>query len=99
MMRGQSMHTPGPWRARQQGNHWRVVAESAAQPNAGLLIAKMSNERRPEVNAALIAAAPDLLEALETVEAVLSIVEPRSDKAEYLAALNKTRAAIAKAGA
>jgi Mg2+ and Co2+ transporter CorA len=38
-----------------------------------------------------------MLAALEHVEAVLSIVEPRSDKAEYLATLAEVRAAIAEA--
>jgi hypothetical protein len=38
-----------------------------------------------------------MLEALQHVEAVMSIVAPRSDTKEYLEALDKARAAIAKA--
>ena len=54
-------------------------------------------EIRSEADALLIAAAPQMLAALRTVEAVMSIVRPRSDTAEYLAALDQVRAAIAKA--
>lgn len=47
--------------------------------------------------ARLIAAAPELLATCDNAEAVMSIVEPRSDKAEYLKALAQLRAAVAKA--
>jgi hypothetical protein len=50
-----------------------------------------------EANARLIATAPDLYDACECAEAVISIVEPRSDKKEYLGCLAKLRAALAKA--
>ena len=45
----------------------------------------------------LLAAAPEMLEALDAAEACMSIVVPRSDKAEYLQILGTVRAAIAKA--
>lgn len=48
-------------------------------------------------NAHLLAAAPDLYAAAANAEAIMSIVEPRSDKAEYLTGLNQLRAALRKA--
>jgi len=51
----------------------------------------------PIANARLFFAAPDMLDALRQAEACMSIVEPRSDKAEYLRILGVVRAAIAKA--
>jgi len=45
----------------------------------------------------LIAAAPDLFEALDACEAAMSIVEPRSNKAQYLEVLEQARAALKKA--
>lgn len=50
-----------------------------------------------ESDARLVAAAPTMLAALVYAEAVLSIVEPRSDKAEYLRCLEQVRSALAKA--
>lgn len=46
-------------------------------------------------NKRLIAAAPAMHAALQQAEAVLSIVEPRSHKHEYLAALQTVRDALA----
>lgn len=39
-----------------------------------------------------------LIAALDHVEAVMTIVEPRSNKAEYLETLHQVRAALSKAG-
>lgn len=50
-----------------------------------------------EADIRLIASAPELLDTLTHAEAVMSIVEPRSEKAQYLHCLNRIRAAIAKA--
>lgn len=55
------------------------------------------SDGQTHANARLIAAAPVLLTALVEAEAVLSIVEPRSHKAEYLSALATVRTAIAQA--
>lgn len=48
-------------------------------------------------NAHLIAAAPTMYAALLEAESVMMLVEPRSNKAEYLAALGKVSAALRKA--
>lgn len=52
-----------------------------------------------EANARLIAAAPELLEALQEIEDVASFVrvEDSRDRRQLGAALDRTRAAIAKA--
>jgi hypothetical protein len=54
-----------------------------------------------EANAAFIVKAvnlhDELVTALKNAEAVMSIVEPRSDKAKYLAELDGIRATLAKA--
>jgi hypothetical protein len=66
-----------------------------------IVVAPETNRHRPryecEANARLIAAAPEMLDALREAETVLMIVEPRSHKAEYIFALGKVRDAIAKA--
>lgn len=51
---------------------------------------KKHADRVREINIKLVA-------ALDHVEAVLSIVEPRSHKAEYLVTLSEVRAALAAA--
>ncbi len=60
---------------------------------------KLTAEEMAELraNAVLISAAPDMLDALVEAEACMSIVEPRSDTAEYLRVLGAVRNAIAKA--
>lgn len=50
-----------------------------------------------KANSLLIAAAPDLYSALYACETVMMIVEPRSHKFEYLAALQQALAALKKA--
>lgn len=47
-----------------------------------------------EAHARRISALPALVEALEKTEAVMTIVEPRSHKAEYLDALESIRSAL-----
>ena len=51
----------------------------------------------PEPTARLLAAAPELYDALMYCETVMMIVQPRSHTAEYLACLAQARAALAKA--
>jgi hypothetical protein len=50
-----------------------------------------------DANARLIASAPTMAAVLREVEVIMSVVEPRSDKNEYLACLGHVRVAIAKA--
>lgn len=68
-----SKHTPGPW-------EWQDGEEALVGPkhvvmletNYGLTFAKYPGGEIEKANARLIAAAPDLLEALELADCVLS---------------------------
>ena len=62
-----SKHTPGPWRVEQQSYNehpYGVMAPESAKHDLDLLC-EFSPEMTNDANARLIAAAPDLLEALE----------------------------------
>jgi hypothetical protein len=62
-----SAHTPGPWTIRRasQGKPYQIEGATRDITRWGGLSAPMSHEA--EANARLIAAAPDLLEALQYV--------------------------------
>lgn len=92
-----SKHTKGPWKAvymPEEGGDHVIIAAS------GISVALSIGGTASEIpNARLIAAAPELLEALEDLITVTSILEPTclgdegaKDNAIYLA-----RSAIAKA--
>lgn len=92
-----SKHTPGPWLVDAIGNVWAdrdtKICDMREQPKQAECYRKKSDAEH-EANARLIAAAPELLEALET----LSTEEWRDDDDPVLrAARVKARAAIAKA--
>lgn len=82
-------HTPGPWKVRED----YAGAQSVVSADAFLARVGPPNTEQAEANARLIAAAPELLEALQ---GLLAAVEqgtlPGSGKAQDAA-----RAAIAKA--
>lgn len=93
-----SAHTPGPW---------AVASADACQEIDVMEIAEVSHLRvipardrwptpgEPEADAALIAAAPELLAALKVVTAHLASPPPSNQG--WNAALNMAEAAIAKA--
>ena len=58
-----TQHTPGPWHTMAVGSHW-VALEMP--PRAGQHIALMTELPNAEANARLIAAAPELLAALQS---------------------------------
>lgn len=92
-------HTPGPWKAFKIENPGRSAAAYYIWGRkSGRAVAHIKNSTvlPLEANALLIAAAPDLLDALVQAEACMSIVQPRSNKAEYLRILGVARAALAK---
>ena len=60
-----SKHTPGPWRWGASFDDLRPVWYSEMSQGAGYI--SWDDEERKEANARLIAAAPDLLEALESI--------------------------------
>lgn len=90
-------HTPAPWFEVKHFSEWlisdgsRLVATTAGSPaHLGLAHAK-----RDAANARLIAAAPDLLKALETL---LSLHDARVDTADaWNVSMEEARAAISKA--
>lgn len=69
-----SKHTPGPWRAnaKPMGNPYGVITEHGENENwsicndGGRFIAAIKMQPEEEANARLIAAAPEMLEALES---------------------------------
>lgn len=92
-----AQHTPGPW-AYHSGTHGIFSNSALAE---GRAICTVHGPRGVEsaartANAALIKAAPDLLEALQSV---VRQIEPLLDKQgfAYVGAIQKARAAIAAA--
>ena len=62
-------HTPGPWIAREMfSGHWQVMQDDTARPIAGVY-----GDHGDYINARLIAAAPDLLESLDSIEDAASV--------------------------
>ena len=105
-------HTPGPWRIKQSGfTYFRDITILAldnigdAVPVAGAFVRNSlhpygkTDKARAEIeaNARLIAAAPELLEALESITRRFDIIQDLG-KGDLLA-LEKARAAIEKATA
>ena len=95
-------HTPGPWRAMPDG----AIQKDAAMPTGAAVIAYAHHwdEQRMRANAALIAAAPELLAALNSALSWITVLTETSPgnaedmremehKRDYLGA--ELRAAIA----
>ena len=93
-----STRTPGPWTAtppcrEDQQYHWTIRGPGSSPPVISFEIARLSSANTPELehDARLIAAAPDLLEALKEIEKYM-----RADF-DDMPMSGKARAAIAKA--
>ena len=85
-----SKHTPGPWEAREHsdGSHWFVDWDGGWT----------AGDELSEANARLIAAAPDLLNALEESLVVISFSDFHEDQVPAAnEVMRRIRAAIAKA--
>ncbi len=96
-----SKHTPGPWKVQRREGYvgqWEVV--STCETEWWIADAAPYNERQEE-NARLIAAAPELLEALEAVlywaELIAGDTTDKEAAANEEASIALARAAIAKA--
>jgi hypothetical protein len=86
-----AQHTPEPWRYLPgDGLAWRPSVQRATE---GGFVVQGSSREREEADAKLIAAAPDLLEALKK----LCDMADDGDVACWVAEWDKARAAIAKA--
>ena len=97
-----TQHTPGPWTIHADTDGWPLVMSGGV---AGRIVANVNPQSCPdessapafvampcEANARLIAAAPELLEALEASLALIDLVIPFEGEVTRTA-----RAAIAKA--
>ena len=84
-------HTPGPWTtdSKERTDTARYIMAAARPFPHTIARIDLVNRAEDEANAALIAAAPEMYEALRDLLAV----KPNSDAPEWVAA----RAAIAKA--
>lgn len=93
-------HTPGPWFARPEDDS---SGRFEVKDESGAWVARVHFRNGPDdgegaSNAALIAAAPGMLEALRHVERLLLHGENPGENGEgYAAHLDAVRAAIAKA--
>jgi hypothetical protein len=76
-------HTPAPWTADRRGGVWGIVREQGCD-----LI--LCSHDHAEADAHLVAAAPDLLEALEDILRIY-------DRGGGIGHIHRARAAIAKA--
>ena len=89
-------HTPGPWHV--QGDHGKLWIETSGNDDTIAEVHRRAAKgsvyscKEASANAKLIAAAPDLLEALEDSLTALNIVYPNGSPV-----LNAAYAAIAKA--
>lgn len=96
-----SKHTPGPWKAEERALNFIDITHS--QPDVPGAIthalcrvqARITWVREAKANAKLIAAAPDLLAALQTAEMAMLGYTHRN--AVLVKALQDVRAAIVKA--
>lgn len=82
-------HTPGPWDYRKLPSGAYIVFHTYDKPTAGFIY--------QEPNARLIAAAPDLLEALDCLTAVIGLTPIKGNLEALQEAYEQARAAIAKA--
>lgn len=85
------MHTPGPWHGETITGRHKVWADSGLNEDQAVIATVDTS-----ANARLIAAAPELLEALNGFEPV-DVVNFAAWMERYQVAMNKARAAIAKA--
>jgi hypothetical protein len=94
-------HTPGPWRWDHESNVGNLIVDpernavATFQARSHLKWAEQQAER--EANARLIAAAPELLEALKGLEQWYDAEVEPPHREFFNAAIAKARAAIAKA--
>lgn len=89
-------HTPGPWHSLALGTHVRAADHSGIAK----LATRNGNADEQAANARLIAAAPDMLEALrEAWDQFEQMEKMFRDDLEFMGALSAVRAAVAKAEA
>lgn len=105
-MTTQSKHTPGPWAISKINQRIDIISADtlsakklSKESNSGFIIAECFGDDDKEANARLIAAAPELLEALQRLvtEASVSVYKYRPDADNVHKAVCLAKTAIAKA--
>ncbi len=95
-----SEHTPGPWRVFKGGVSGRIIGigelNGEGVCDCGFGVWRGGSEEA-EANARLIAAAPELLEALQKARNALDLVDDDSEFHDVQSAREMADAAIAKA--
>lgn len=92
----EAKHTPGPWRVEPDSSHFDSLT-TIANGSARVAEAAGRTLAECEANAHLIAAAPDLLEALKKLQ-LQALQSPDLLRTEWgMQALDAARAALAKA--
>lgn len=91
----QAAHTPGPWHAIDEGDHFDIMGDDSTA-----WIGTVNGGRDEDVaDARLIAAAPELLAALrEFVEDYERVDPPKNEWPDLYFTFKKARAVLAKVG-
>lgn len=86
---GETKHTPGPWKAVEEYNGWAIEGPTPAGHMSDYIASEINKGRdMGEADAKLIAAAPELLEALRVIrDSFWSEGEPLQERIEYLKTL------------
>jgi hypothetical protein len=85
-----SEHSPGPWHYQQKSDVYTHIVRA----DKHRFICQLSHHPEAEANARLIAAAPELLEALKSATFALALIAQADGNESYL---EVAHAAIAKA--
>jgi hypothetical protein len=98
---GYVSHTATPWHVDSSRVKYAINSGDKHIAIVSCYVEQAGDESENEANARLIAAAPDLLEALKTIEIAASFaaIPDQGERAAMDAALNVVRAALAKAEA
>jgi hypothetical protein len=95
-------HTPGPWKADDKGKAVFIPLRAHHCEQLGIQVGFVSweDDKEPLANARLIAAAPELLEALKlalSAHGVMLLSDPPQEAWKTYGVEQKARAAIARA--
>jgi hypothetical protein len=89
-------HTPGPWRVFDVFSDVEIVTDRKDALETESIV-QFKGQRNAEANARIMAAAPEMLAALELCEDVLAKLARLDDGTPSISALDAARAALAKA--
>jgi len=93
-------HTPGPWKATEEKIEWQITGDGLHVAEIRKSLYYKPYQKQERANAALIAAAPDLLQALEYAAELIKIARnhfPKSMRNGDKFQLENTCATIGKA--